>query len=304
MKKGLFLILILQIAFSYSQNNCVQSDGIFRYQAQLFIENISTDFDKADLINYVIGLEDISNEDLNTLNEGITLVFKTFPSQNPHRLITIFSTIEIDTILASFNNSIESHYCISTDCSLDDGTFSYYSLLMNNNIPNDFDKDDFIDFIVAVESISNEDLATLNTHITSVSKAFPTSQTELLQRVVVVNATTELYAILENLNNTVEHHECNDDDIILEINDNEQIEYSIIYPNPITKDSVIKLNRNFNDIRLELINQLGQIIYHERILGKNIIELKKLPIANGVSFIKIYNLTNGATEYFKIVMQK
>ena len=167
-----------------------------------------------------------------------------------------------------------------------------------------FDKDDFINYILGLDNISNEDLATLNTHITSVYRAFPTSQSEFLQRVVIIDATTEIYLILADLNNSIEHYSCIDDEIILEINDVKKIKNVIVYPNPITDDSVIKLNLNSTDVRIELINSLGQLIHHERIKGSNVISLKNLPIVNGISFLKIYDLTNGTNETLKIVKEK
>ena len=93
MKKVLLLLaLILGINFSYSQNDCLQDDGTFQYRALLSIENVPADFDKDDFINFITGLDNISNEDLATLNTHITLVFKTIPSHNPHNSVSIVAT--------------------------------------------------------------------------------------------------------------------------------------------------------------------------------------------------------------------
>ncbi len=304
MKKVLLLLtLILGTTFSFGQYDCSQGDGTFRYQAKLYIENVPIDFDKDDFINHIVGIDNISIEDLTTLNLHITLVYKTFPSSTQRKFVTIIATIEISPILTDLNNSIEFHYCVVTDCTQSDGTFGYY-VLTSGNIPHDFDKDDFINYILGLDNISNEDLAILNEHISLVYKAFPSAQSEFLQRVVVIDATTEIYSILENLINSIEHHECIDDAIILGINDDKNDKNSIVYPNPITENSVIKLNMNSTDIRLELLNNLSQIIYQERISGKNIIELKNLPIENGIYFLKIYVLTNGTIEMLKIVKEK
>ena len=154
------------------------------------------------------------------------------------------------------------------DCSQGDGTFSYHALLTSNNIPTDFDKDDFINYILGLDNISNEDLATLNTHITSVYRAYPTAQSEYLQRVVIIDATIEIYSILSKLINSIEYFSCIDDEIILGINDNRKDKSSIVYPNPITENSVIKLNSNSTNVRIEIINSLGQRIYHKRISGQ------------------------------------
>jgi len=305
MKKVLLLLtLILGINSSYSQNDCSQDDGSFQYRAILTIENVTFDFDKDDFINHITSLDNISNEDLEILNTNITLVFKTLPSVNSHKSVSIVSTIEIFSILEDLNNSVEFHYCVVRDCQNINETFSYYAILTIESIPNDFDKDDFISHIISLDNISNEDLAILGTYITLVYKAFPSAQTELLQRVIVIDATTEIYSILEDLNNSIEFHECNSDGIILNINDNKSTKKSIVYPNPITENSVIKLNMNSSDIKLEVINELGQLLHQEKVLENNIIELKYLPIIDGISFLKIYDLSNGTIETIKIIKEK
>ena len=162
---------------------------------------------------------------------------------------------------------------------------------------------DFINHIIGLDNISNEDLSILNEHITSVSKAFPTAQTEWLQRVINIDATTEIYSILAALNNSIEYHECQGE-VILGMNDIIKIKNVIVYPNPITENSVIKLNMDFTDVKLEILNSLGQIIYHNRYSGNNTIELKNMPIENGIYFLKIYDLSNGIIETIKIVKEK
>ncbi|MGY8887090.1 MAG: T9SS type A sorting domain-containing protein [Flavobacteriales bacterium] len=303
MKKILLLLtLILGFTFSFGQD-CSQGDGTFRYEVKLYITNVPNDFDKEDFINHIIGLDNISNDDLATLNLHVTSVYKTFPSQNPHTTVTVVATIEIYSILEDLNNSIEFHYCVVNDCSWSDGTFKYLALLTSGEVPNDFDKDDFINFIVGLDNISNDDLTTLETHITSVSKAFPSSQLEFLLRVVHIETTLEIYSILASLNNSIEHHSCTGEPI-LGINDNRKDKSSIIYPNPITENSVIKLNSNSTNVRIEIINSLGQKIYHKNILGQTAIELKNFPIVNGIYFLKIYDLTSGTNETLKIVKEK
>lgn len=304
MKKILLLLtLILGISSSYSQYDCSQGDGTFRYGVKLYIANVQSDFDKDDLIDHIVALDNISNADLNTLIEHITLVYKTFPSQNPHTTVTVFATTEIYPILDSLNNSIEFQYCVLNSCPRSDGTFHYYALLTLSEVPLDFDKDDFINFIVGVDNIPSVDLAILNTNITSVYKAFPTAQSEFLQRVVYIEATTELFQILDDINNSIEHHECLEE-AILNLNFYEKIKNAIVYPNPISDNSVIELNRSSTLFRIVLINSFGQIVHQENFSGKSVIELKNFPIPNGISFLKIFDLTNGGIETLKIVMHK
>jgi len=297
----LLLIIIFGYSISYSQTDCSQGDGTFRYGAKLFITNVPSDFDKDDFINHIIGLDNITNQDLATLNQHVTLVYKTFPSQNPHTSITIVSTIEIYSILDSLENSIEFHYCVINDCEWTDGTFNYHALLTSAVVPNDFDKEDFINFITGLDNISNEDLATLETHITSVYKSFP-GITGYLKRLVSITATLEIYPILAELNNSIEHHSCNPE-AFLGINENQKNERSIVYPNPITEDSILQIKFDSTNIKIELINSLGQIIYTQRISGKANLPLKNLPKVSGISFLKISDLVNGGVEILKIVSE-
>ena len=300
MKKILLILtLILGFTFSYGQNDCSQGDGTFRYEVKLYIVNVPTDFDKDDFINHIIGLDNISNDDLATLETNITSVYKTFPSQNPHTTVTVVATIEIYSILEDLNNSVEFQYCVVNDCSLSNGTFRYYALLTIGQVPNDFDQNDFIDFIVGLDNITNEDLTTLETNITSVYKAFPSSQSQFLLRVVSIETTLEIYSILANLNNSIEHHSCNDEPI-LGLNDVRKEKNSIVFPNPITENSVIKLNANSTNLKIEIANSLGQIIYDEKVYGKSIIELKNTLKVSGIYFLTIYDLTNGTIETLKI----
>lgn len=294
----LLLILILGINFSYGQD-CSHSDGTFKYKAELYIENVPLDFDKNDFINHIIWLDDISNEDLTTLNTHIISVYKIFPSSES-MFVIIDATIEIYSILTDLENSIESHYCVDNDCSHSDGTLHYYALLIIEDLPNEFDKDDFINHIIELDNISNEDLSILNEHITLVNKAFQSSQTEWLQRVVNIDTTIEIYSILADLNNSIEFHECQGE-VMLGMNDIKKSKNAIVYPNPITENSVIKLNMDFTDIKIEILNSLGQIIYHNRYSGNDTIELKNISLVNGIYFIKIYNLTSGTNEMLKIV---
>lgn len=304
MKKIFPLLLSLIFGFtnSYGQN-CSQGDGTFRQEAKLYIVDVPNDFDKDDFINHIIGLDNISNDDLNTLETHITSVYKTFPSQSPHTTVTILSTIEIYSILEDLNNSIEFVYCVSNDCSWSNGTFKYYAMLTISEVANDFDKDDFIDHIVSLDNISNDDLNTLEIHITSVYKAFPSSQLEHLLRIVNVETTLEIFSILDDLNNSIEHHSCTGEPT-LGVNDDGKEVNSIVFPNPIIENSVIKLNSNSTNVRIEIVNSLGQIIHHQRVSGKNIIELKNMFIDNGLYFLKIYDLTNGTNETLKLIREK
>jgi len=188
-----------------------------------------------------------------------------------------------------------------TDCSQSEGTFSYYAVLIIDEIPNDFDKTDFINHIVSLDNISNEDLTTLNDNITEVFKSFPTAQSEYLQRVVNVNSNVEIYPILAELNNSIEYHECTGEGTILGLNDNEYLKNIVVYPNPITENSVIELKTSQLEIKLEIVNNLGQKIHEKNILNDKIIGLKNINLTSGIYYLKIIDLNNGKSETLKIV---
>ncbi len=300
MKKTILLLFILlNISFAQSQD-CLQDDGTYQYRTVLNIENLPADFNKNDFINRITEIDVISNDDLALLNDNITAVFKLIPSYNTHKSITIVAAIEIYSILDSLENSLDFLYCVVTDCEETDGTFGYYSALTLTEVPNGFNKDAFINFIVNSDTIYPEDLATLNAEITSVYKAFPTAQSEFLLRIISIDATTEIYAILDSLINAIEFNECNGEGVILSNNDLETSETFVVYPNPITEKSVIKFSES-NNYKLEFFNSLGQLIYKENIANSTVFNLKNVPLTKGLYFVTIK--TNDASYSLKIVKE-
>ncbi len=188
-----------------------------------------------------------------------------------------------------------------TDCSQPNGTFSYYAVLIIDNIPNSFNKTDFINHIVSLDNISNENLTTLNDNITEVFKSFPTAQSEYLQRVVNINSNVEIYPILTELNNSVEYHECTGEGTILGLKNNEYLKSIVVYPNPLTENSVVEFKMVQVEVKLEIINNLGQRIHEENILNDKIFDLKKVNLTSGINYLKIIDLNNGKSEILKIV---
>ncbi|WP_165805992.1 T9SS type A sorting domain-containing protein [Marixanthomonas spongiae] len=276
----LFITLVLGVTQLYSQNDCSQDDGTFQYRAHLTLENVPIDFNKNDFLTFIIGLDNISNQDLNTLTDHVTSVSKTIPSLNPHKSITIVATTEIYSILDELNNSIEFQYCVIRDCTQNDGTYSYYSTLTNGPIANDFDKNDFIDYVTELDDISTDDLAIITEHITAVYKAFPSSQSDFLKRTVVIDATADLYSILESLNNAIEFHECIDDAIILGLNDSRSINFSIIHPNP-TKN-IFNIS-NLKHGTIKVMDSQGRMV--RKFKAGDSYSVKDLP--KGIYFVQI-----------------
>ncbi len=297
----LLLILIFGINLSHSQNQCLQADGTYRYEAKLYLENPEFDFDKADFLDYIISVDVISANDLATLTSEITAVYKTFPSPAFHNNVTIVTTSEIYSILDNLNNSIENQYCVGTNCEWTDGTYKYNAVINMEIVPTDFDKNDFIDFITGLDSISIENLSVLETSITSVYSSYPTAQTPSLKKVITIESTSDIFSILGTLNNSFEYYVCDPEPFPLSTTDNSKDRKSFVFPNPITDNSVIKLDADYSNVKIEILNSLGQVIYHESISGETIIELKSAPVVNGIYFLKISDSINGTEEILKLI---
>ena len=117
-------------------------------------------------------------------------------------------------------------------------------------VPNDFDKDAFFDYITNLDNISTTDLATLQTSITLVYKTYPTAQTPLLKKIITIESTTEIFSTLANLTNSFEYFACQPEPIPLSINANIKDRKSVIFPNPITENSVLKLDPQYKNVKI------------------------------------------------------
>ena len=303
MKKTLLLLLLLLgTTFSFSQNDCLQTDGSFQYEAKLYLENIPTDFDKASFLNYIDAVDVVPVNDLATLTSQITEVNRTFPSEPSLNRITIVATTEIYLLLDSLNNSVEYLYCVGGECEpWTDGTSKYTAVLNMQVVPNDFDKDEFLDYITNLDNISTTDFSTLQASITLVYKTYPTAQTPFLKRIITIESTTDIFSTLANLSNSFEYFACQPEPIPLSINESSKCRKSFVFPNPITENSILKLDSEYKDVRVEIVNSLGQIIYQKRILDNSEFQLKDAPLANGIYFLEIYDELNGTKEVLKMI---
>jgi hypothetical protein len=303
-RKLLFFVLVMAINHCFAQTtDCSQGNGTYKYRAKL-TQNIPVDFNKNDFLDFIVGLDNISNQDLTTLTDGITAVYRSIPSINPHKLVTIDATVDIYSILDTLQNSLDIFFCVDRDCIQQDETYAYYVTLIEGPIANDFDKNDFIDYITARDVISSDDLAILSTEINTVEKAFPSAQSDFLKRTIIINVSVDIYGIMESLINSVEYFECIDDGVVLEIEEHQKTNTSIVFPNPITENSVVQLKMSSNTIKLELINALGQLVYSTITSGAETLAIKNIPVPTGISFLKIYNLTNGRIETLKVLKLK
>ena len=302
MKKIVFvLLLLLGTTFSFSQNDCLQADGSFRYEATLYLENIPADFDKASFLNYIDAVDSVSANDLATLSAEITSVQKIFPSQPTARSIRVVATSEIYSILDSLTNSIDVVNCTSTACDpWTDGLYKYHAVLNMENVPNNFDKNAFFEYIISLDNVSSTNLYTLQSEIISVFKSFPTTETSFLTKVISIESNSEIYSNLNSLLNSFEYFSCNTESF-LNVNSYEKNKKSIVFPNPITENSILKLDSDYKEVQVEILNSLGQVIYQQRILDNNEFHLKNAPMLKGIYFLEIYDELNGTKEVLKMI---
>ncbi len=188
-----------------------------------------------------------------------------------------------------------------TDCQHSNGIYYYYAELTINNVPNNFNKTDFINHIIAHDPISNSDLAILNNNIIEVYKSFPSSQTPTLQRVVNVNSNVDIFQILAQLNNSIVNIEC-EPEAQLGIDDN-STQIFTVDPNPVTENTVISFNILQPDINLEIINSLGQSLFRKHINNDKYFDLKPLKLNKGIFFVKITDINSGKVQVLKIIKE-
>jgi hypothetical protein len=309
MKNLLVTILILTINMTFAQNDCIQNDGIYKYKVKLYIDEVSIDFDKNDFINHVSSVDNISDDDLAILNTNIILVEKSIPSVSHIKTVDLNALEDLNSILSNLNNSIDIHYCLITNCEQSNGIFMYYVLLNSESVSNDFDKNDFINYIISVDEISDDNLSLLNSNIITVSKPFQGTASNFLERVVAVDANAELFSIFENLSNSIDFQECQNfcegDECLLGETlgtfDQENNHNTIVYPNPINQESKIYLADKNSSIKLEIFDNLGRLIHNVKLNNTDIIELKNYGLTKGSYFIKINNLENNRIETIKVL---
>lgn len=311
--KKLFTLIVLLICCPvyYSQSNCLdESTGLFKYQAKLNIQNLSSNFDKVDFLNFVNNMDYLSNENYQILENSIISLKKAIPSSESNKTIYFSSSIDILNILDLLLNSLENKYCLQTNCIESDGSYNYYVLIKLNDVPIDFDKNSFLNYIQTEDNISETLFDLLELGITNLKKAFPVVSSDFLNRVIEVNSNINLYNIFENdLINSVEYQEClylclNGSCLLGQTLNNETIDNEksyLIYPNPFTDQLVIKNNNPNESYMIEIHDVLGQSVFiKDNFNGSdNILKLDYLE--KGIYFLRIASKDTASNEVFKVV---
>ena len=113
MKKIIFILSIIFSATALGQNSpCVWKDGNYRYYVKLVTNTIpDANFNKTEFINRINSNSNLSNSDLNFLDNAIISASQAFPSsQNTNLQKTIIIVANNDTMenfLLNFPQSVE-----------------------------------------------------------------------------------------------------------------------------------------------------------------------------------------------------
>jgi hypothetical protein len=301
-----YLCIILLLNLSYAQNSCETEEGLFQYTAQLDIETLSDDFNKNDLIDFITLKENISEKELIILKEYIIGVEKINPKNSNSRRVSILANLGMYSILADFNNSFKFFSCFDYECLPIEGVYQYYVILEISSLPDEFQKEEFINFIIANDQISDDDINYLEKNIIDADNAFTGTLSPLLARVVFLRSYEEFGEMMGGFLNSVDFFACLEDGGLLNLEsfENKPTKMAIVYPNPITKDSKIQFSNTYDKLKISLFSLTGSELYQKEVLNLNQLSLIELPIPMGMSFLRISNSASAKSEIIKILKIK
>jgi hypothetical protein len=304
MKKILYCsILFLYFNGAQGQDDCTSYNGLFRYITRIITnENLPIDFNKDLFLDHLSNTENISSEDFMMLTENITKVEVFIPSIPGPKTVKIFAQQDVYPILHGLSSGIQEFYCLRTHC-MDENGVHLYIIKMNFFIGTSaFGKEDFLNEIMTQENPTSIELEMLNSNILHVEKAFPSSGNPVLLSVITVESTLDFYGIFENYTNAIESSECNNYEIeLLNLLSQEKLTQVEIYPNPLTETSILKLNDDSSLFDLEIVNQVGQVVYRQRNISENTLSIKNLKLQNGFYFFKVLKQTDGSYQVLKVL---
>lgn len=79
------------------------------------------------------------------------------------------------------------------------------------------------------------------------------------------------------------------------------IQSAILYPNPTSGDLSINLNKELFIDKIEIINQIGELVYFQKVNNTTQLIHSKLNLSNGIYFVKIYGNSISTTKKISIV---
>lgn len=299
--KKILITLLLVISFKVvSQNEtCAFSDGNYHFSIQIIIEDLPLDFDKADFIQHLETNSNISNTEVNHLEDNLIDVYRLFPysDSEPFNKFLRISTTDflLDSFLIDFNESIQ-QVGILCNCAYSDGYYYNYVRLITNEIPtNDFNKTDFINHLETNSNISNSDLNFLNNSIEEVTIGFPSSQTESLQKTLIIISNYDLMLpYLYDFSESLDLVEllCGEPELAInEFNIEDNIK---IIPNPVTENSHIIISDKISIEKLIVYDLNGKILINKSLIGTKLMDIRILNLDSGLYFFK-FNSSKSST---------
>lgn len=309
MRKLLLLILGIISCHGFSQNeNCAFSDTNYYFQVQIVTDEApAIDYDKDDFIMHLETNSAISEADSQFLNEHLVEVYRQYPNstegQSPNVLYVVSDDDTMYSLLATYIESINAlfFYC---DCEFSDGYYHYYARLITDQIPgNDFNKTDFINHLVSNSNPSDSQLDFLNNSIIEVVNAFPSSQSESLQKTVeVISDYDLLVSYLYDFTQSFDLVEIVCDGETLSINDTTNSENDIkIFPNPVVRNSTINIDNQLFVEQLFIYDVTGKLLVTKTIKGLNAIAMNEFNLKSGVYFFKFTSRNGYITK--KIIVK-
>lgn len=307
MRNLLLIIFFLASIQGTAQNeSCEFSDGNYHYFLWLE-DDTPIGFNKSDFISYLETNSNISSSEVTFLESNLVEVYRSVPylDSDPENKLIRVEAIDEDLVpfFLSLNESINqaTMYC---DCLNSDGFFHFYVRLIIDDIPSsDFDKTDFINHIQTNSSPSSSDLDFFNSSISSVSLPFPSSQSESLQKTLLVISDYDLMMpYLHQFSEALNLVELICSEAELSITDyRDPKDLITITPNPIVETSIIKIDDQFSLEELQIIDLNGKILYHKNIRGYDMINMNEFNLNSGLYFIKFSEQKSSIIK--KIVVQ-
>ena len=292
MKLLVTTLLILLTFSSFSQNEeCAFSDDNYYYRTLLIIDEAPTvSFDKDAFILHLDTNSNISETDSQFLNEHIIGVYREHPNNvnepEDYTLLIGADNLTVGTLLEGYEESLDNTllYC---DCVNPNGLFEFYIALNDSGIPDsDYTKADFINYLEATSSPTQEQLDFLNANITDVERAFPMSNIESLQRALFVTANYDLLiSYLSNFPTAFNYTVISCYEEVLSNGNHRNLENNIkISPNPITPNSTVQFENQFEVDELNVYDISGKLIVRKPTKGLRTVSLNDVKLNSGLYF--------------------
>lgn len=308
----LSLVVFLILSGLSAQTTCIQDDGTYYYSVKMDIDEVPADFSKDDFIQEVSVNESVSQEDIDFLNAAIIETYKVFPSLDEHESVVLKSNSNLYGMMNAFSNTISSVHCKASDCEIYEDYYKLYALLTVDYLEHSFNQEDFINFLIENEEITDQQIDYFENNIIQLVKFTPFDhQFDFFHRIVVIISTDEMYDILFQFPNAIEFHECaggcgpeNEEDCLLgeetlSVEGIHKKEDAIVYPNPLSNQSVLRLPDGFiGDLQIFDVN--GKVLQQTKNL-QGTINLNDFSLPKGILFFKISNGYSQQVQTIKVI---